>query len=243
MRAAQPKRAASRQASGVPGKGTPTPTAQRAARLRAAVAARSARRRANRAARRAGARILRSSGRCCALVTVARPALRAPRPLDDLALPARADPGLGGARGEPAGGVAVRKRGPGRGPLDRQPGDARRGAARRAHPAGHAPLKLALLGLLISTSAFAVANNFEVIRRLGLSGCWSATATRSGVTEACGVYRARRRTTGHSARAPALRPRRPSRRRRRRRRARSRSPARRTPGRARARCARSRRAR
>jgi hypothetical protein len=31
------------------------------------------------------------------------------------------------------------------------------------------PLKLALLSLLISTSAFAVANNFEVIRRLGLS--------------------------------------------------------------------------
>jgi hypothetical protein len=31
------------------------------------------------------------------------------------------------------------------------------------------PLKLALLGLLVSTSAFAVANNFEVIRRIGLS--------------------------------------------------------------------------
>jgi len=31
------------------------------------------------------------------------------------------------------------------------------------------PVKLALLGLLISTSAFAVANNFGVIQRLGLT--------------------------------------------------------------------------
>jgi hypothetical protein len=31
------------------------------------------------------------------------------------------------------------------------------------------PLKLALLGLLVCTSAFAVANNFEVIRRIGVS--------------------------------------------------------------------------
>ena len=32
------------------------------------------------------------------------------------------------------------------------------------------PLKLALLGLLVCTSAFAVANNFEVIRHIGVSG-------------------------------------------------------------------------
>jgi hypothetical protein len=35
------------------------------------------------------------------------------------------------------------------------------------------PVKLGLLGLLIVTSAFAVANNFGVIRRLGLSATGS----------------------------------------------------------------------
>ena len=60
---------------------------------------------------------------------------------------------------------AVRPR---RGARARHAGDARRGAVRGAGPARAARRRLALLGLLIATSAFAAANNLDVIQQIGL---------------------------------------------------------------------------